>query len=325
MRDLLIIGGEARMTGLCADRIADDLEGLLSGLKNTEQYSRIILMPTQRFLQAPGDHTRLLELAVFDEALLEAARSDPMKLKTKVLRESYAQATALFCETLLSFTGGRKIVLIPDAGNLCARSLLKFVNWVEEINLSSLPVHCSPQPLLKEVCDWSLVFTRFEDPFLPERLLPGGESKFHFTDKLDVPMEDILCRAVYALKTPCNVSFPAVDTLNHPRALLIRSPNGFLLTMPRPSNMKDLSRTLRSLPDDERVDRPQAAPDEPRPPQEVEPVKRDWMTRNEAAQAIRKSTDTVDNYCRDGKLTKHKVGRDVRITKESVQRFLEEK
>ena len=53
-------------------------------------------------------------------------------------------------------------------------------------------------------------------------------------------------------------------------------------------------------------------------------VERNWMTRDEVAEVIKKSKDSVDNYCRAGKLEAIKVGREIRISKASVQRYLDQ-
>lgn len=92
-----------------------------------------------------------------------------------------------------------------------------------------------------------------------------------------------------------------------------------LLAMPRPSNMKNLSITLQTgkgLGKEEPAPAVSKAGKAPK-------VERSWMTRDEVAAAIKKSRDSVDNYCRDGKLESAKVGREVRISRESVQRYLE--
>jgi hypothetical protein len=60
MRNLLVIGGEGNMSGMCADRAPDDMEGLLSSLTDTSNYDKIVFCFTDQLLQPPDNPEVLL-------------------------------------------------------------------------------------------------------------------------------------------------------------------------------------------------------------------------------------------------------------------------
>jgi len=319
MRELLVIGGEGNMTGMMADRYPDDMKGLFQGLQNCAQYKQIIFFLSERFLLPPENLEELLPLAEFNKTLLADARKHPDALRSKILRESTTQALALFYEVLLSFTNGRQVVLICGCGNASSDGSLPFFTSAQEDELDSQRVEADKLPLLSGIKEWPLVFARVTSPLDLRRLLPGPESTLSFPWDTELLADELLKRK-HLLQTPCPVSFPSEDVLGHPRSLLVEGKRGgFLLAIPRPSNMKNFSITLQTgkgLGKEESVVATQSTGKAPK-------VERNWMTRDEVAEVIKKSKDSVDNYCRAGKLEAIKVGREVRITKASVQRYLD--
>jgi hypothetical protein len=62
MRELLVIGGEGNMSGMCADRHPDDMTGLITALDDSSQYKQIVFHFTRSFLQPPEDPKQLIPL-----------------------------------------------------------------------------------------------------------------------------------------------------------------------------------------------------------------------------------------------------------------------
>lgn len=320
MRELLVIGGEGKMTGMMADRYPDDMKGLLQGLRNCAQYKQIIFSPSERFLSPPANLEELLPLAEFNESLLNDARRHLAALSSKILKESTSQALSLFYEALLSFTNGRQVVLICGHGNELSQGLLPFFTSAKEEELGSQRIETDKLPLLSGIKEWPLVFERVTSPLALDRLLPGPKSILSFPWGTELSANELLKRKHPS--QPCPVSFPSEDVLGHPRSLLVEGKRGgFLLAIPRPSNMKNFSITLQTGKGLGREDAPIIVQSAGKAPK----VERNWMTREEVAAAIKKSKDTVDNYCRDGKLEATKVGREIRISKASVQQYLDGK
>jgi len=321
MRTLLVIGGEGNMTGMGADRFPDDMKGLLQGLRDCAQYNQIILYPSQQFLAPPEKLEELLPLAEFDEALLTDARKYPDALRSKILKESTTQALSLFYETLLSFvTTGRQVVLICGNGNDLSCASLQFFKSAKEDGLHTQHVGVQKLPLLSGIKEWPLVFERLESPLDLRTLLPNPMLTKTFPWGTEISAGDLLKRKRYLLSASCPVTFPAEDALLNPRALLIEgSRDGFLLVIPRPSNMKNFSITLQTGKGLGKPEETAATSGTGKAPK----VERNWLSREEVAGLIRKTKESVDNYCRDGKLESYKVGREVRITKASVQRYLD--
>lgn len=320
MRELLVIGGEGNMAGLMADRYPDDMKGLLYGLRNCAQYKQIILFPSEHFLLPPDNMEELLPLAEFNESLLADARKHPAALRSKILKESTVQALSLFYEALLSFTNGRQIVLICGHGNDLCQALLPFFTLAKEKELDSQRVETDKLPLLSGIKEWPLVFEKFDSPLTLDHLIPGPKSNLSFPWDTEILADDLLKSRRHLLQNSYPVSFPSEDVLGHPRSLLIEGKRGgFLLAIPRPSNMKNFSITLQTGKGLGKEEMPVATQSTGKAPK----VERNWMTRDEVAAAIRKSKDSVDNYCHAGRLEATKVGRDIRITKASVQRYLD--
>jgi len=321
MRTLLVIGGEGNMTGMMADRHPDDMKGMLQGLRDCAQYKQIILHPSENFLLPPDDLNELLPLAEFDEDLLKHALKHPDSARSKILRESTTQALSLFYETLVSFvTTGRQVVLICGQGSDLSRELLPFFSLAKEEELHTRHVGADKIPLLSGIKEWTVLFERFESPLALKKLLPDPMLRITFPWETEISAAALLHHKQHLLRTSCPLSFPAEDALLNPRALLLEGRRGgFLLMIPRPSNMKNFSITLQTgkgLGKEEEVSTTQNTGKAPK-------VERNWMTRDEVAEAINKSKDSVDNYCREGKLKSVKAGREVRITKDSVQRYLD--
>ncbi len=309
------------MTGMGADRFPDDMKGLLQGLRDCAQYNQLLLYPSERFLLPPENLEELLPLAEFDEALLTDARRHPEALRSKILKEATIQALSLFYEALLSFvTTGRQVVLICGQGNDLSRASLPFFTSAKEEGLHTQHVGAQKLPLLSGIKEWPLVFERFESPLKLQTLLPNPTLTKTFPWGTEISAATLLTRKRYLLNTSCPVTFPAEDALLNPRALLIEgSGAGFLLAIPRPSNMKNFSITLQTGKGLGKPDEPATTLGIGKTPK----VERNWLSREEVSGLIRKTKESVDNYCRDGKLEAYKVGREVRITKASVQRYLE--
>ena len=164
-----------------------------------------------------------------------------------------------------------------------------------------------------------LMADRVQDDML-SLLIPREAADLCFPWEISIPMKNVVRNLHKILPERVRAFYPAIDALNHPRSLLIRGRhNGFLLAMPSPSNLKNLSITLQTGKGITVASTPAPTPEKASAPQ----LTRNWMTRSEVAAEIGKSTDTVDNYCRDGVLRFTKAGRQVRITKESVQHYLD--
>jgi len=327
---------------MCADRHKDDMEGLIRALDDSSQYQQIIFHFTDQFLMPPDDPEILLphlnatkilnhvltevmgDDAVQDQfkdategALLEAAHEHSDILHHTILHQATLLAVGLLYETICSFTGGRQIVLIVGEGNEWCSGLLTFFEPATDDELNDQRVSSKKLPLTGGIQSWPIVFRRLGESAPVHELFPGPDTRLNFSWGVQFDITKPFSRCQHALHTDCQTSYPVEDSLRHPRALLAKGEqDGFLLAIPRPSNMKNFSITLRTGKGIQK----EAPP--PEPTGNAPTVERDWMTRAEVAEVIGKSTDTVDNYCRDGKLEFSKVGREVRITKESVQRYL---
>ena len=296
------------MTGMCADRYPDNMKGLIEGLNDCSQYKQIVLYPSKQFLLPPENPDDLIPLLEFDEAPQD---SDHLKAATIL-------SLSLFYEALLSFASGRQVVLICGDGNDLSRKLLPFFSTVEEKRLYARRVETDKLPLLSGIKDWSVLFDRFDDPLSLQKLLPCSEFEMTFPWGTKLSGADLMEHKPHLLCTSCPVKFVAEDALLNPRALLVEGKRkGFLLAIPRPSNMRNFSITLQTGKGLGALEEPQTASAGKAPK-----VDRNWFSREEASDLIRKTKESVDNYCRNGKLSSYKVGREVRITKESVQQYL---
>jgi excisionase family DNA binding protein len=303
------------MTGMCADRCPDNMKGLLEGLYDCSRYKQIILYPSQQFLLPPEHPKELIPLLEFDEDKPKAA----LLKHSDLLKAATILSLSLFFEALLSFAFGRQVVLICGGGNCLSRHLLSFFSTVEEKMLYARRVEVDKFPLLSGIKDWPVLFDRVDNPLSLQKLLPCSEFEITFPWGTKLSGADLMEHKHYLLCTSCPVKFIAEDALLNPRALLIEGKRkGFLLIIPKPSNMKNFSITLRTGKGFDTPAVPHAAPSAGKAPK----VERNWLSRKEVSDQIGKSTDSVDNYCRDGKLSSYKVGREVRITKESVQQYL---
>jgi len=321
LRTLLVIGGEGRMTGMSADHYPDDMKGLLLGLRNCAPYRQIVLYPTERFLLPPDDLEELVPLTEFDEALQVEARQDPDVLKNQATR----QALSLLVESLLSFVGGREVVLICGRGNERSKSVFPFAASAKDERLDRQRVEKDRQPLLAGIKDWGIVFERFTSPCSPCQLLPSAEFFMKVPWGTQILSTDLLRRLRHILNAECPVTFPAEDVLGYPRALRVEGKRGgFLLAIPRPSNMCTFSKDLRAGKGFMKTIELVTTTGEPA--RKVSKVERSWMTREEVAVMLQRSKDTVDDLRAAGTLVDEpKAGRQVRITKESVQCYLDGK
>jgi hypothetical protein len=211
-------------------------------------------------------------------------------------------------------------VLVLGTGNDSSLASLPFFTLAKDEGLHTQHVGAQKLPLLSGIKEWPLVFERFESPLKLQTLLPNPTLTKTFPWGTEISAGTLLTRKRHLLCTSCPITFPAEDALLNPRALLIEgSRNGFLLVIPRPSNMKNFSITLQTgqgLGKSEETAATQSAGKAPK-------VERNWLSREEVSGLIRKTKESVDNYCRAGKLESYKEGREVRITKASVQRYLD--
>jgi len=319
MRTLLVVGGEGNMTGMMADRYPDNMTGLLQALRNCAQYKQIIFFFSEYFLLPPENPEDLLPLAVLDRSKSKDAGKNPSRFGQEILKDATSEALSLFYETMLSFARGRHIVLICGHGNELSRIALPCFASAKEQRLDTQRVEADKLPLLSGIKEWPLVFERLPSPPYHHQLLPDSNKTLSFPWSTGLPVVGLWERCGHVLEAECPVSFPSEDVLGHPRSVLIKgNRGGFLLAIPRPSNMKNFSITLRTGNGLEKEEGSSVVQNKGEAPK----VQRNWLTRKEASELIKKSTDTVDNYCRDGKLKASKVGREVRITRESVQRYL---
>lgn len=298
------------MTGMCADRYPDNMKGMLEGLRDCSKYKQIILYPSKQFLLPPENLDDLIPLM--------ESNDDPMD--SDLLKAATILSLSLFYEALLSFTPGRQVVLICGNGNDLGRKLLSFFSTVEEKRLYARRVEADKLPLLSGIKDWPVLFDRFDSPLSLQKLLPHSEFEMTFPWGTKLSGADLLEYKHHLLCTSWPVEFVAEDSLLNPRALLIEGKRkGFLLAIPRPANMRNFSITLRTS-------NGLGAPEVPHTTSiagSIPKVDRHWMTREEVAEMIKRSKDTVDNLRSDGTLMDApKAGRQVRITKESVQRYL---
>ncbi len=298
------------MTGMCADRSPDNMKGLLEGLCDYSRYKQIILYPSKQFLLPPENLDDLIPLM---ESNKDPQDSDLLKAATIL-------SLGLFYEALLSFAFGRQVVLICGDGNDLSRKLLSFFSTVEEKKLYARRVEADKLPLLSGIKDWPILFDRFDSPLSLQKLLPHSEVEITFPWGKKLSGADLLEHKHHLLCTSWPVEFVAEDALLNPRALLIEGKRkGFLLAIPRPTNMKNFSITLQT-------GKGLGAPEVPHSTSiagRIPKVDRHWMTREEVAEIIKRSKDTVDNLRSDGTLMDFpKAGRQVRITKESVQQYL---
>ncbi len=331
------------MSGMCADRIKDDLLGLLSGLADTSKYEQIVFYFSGQLLRPPEDPAVLLPyirateviLKTLDEAVetsefsrisgltheeqLEEAQKYPDILHKKILRVATSTAVSLLYETAFSFAGGNQVVLIFGLSLVISSGLFPLVvpaiTMRDPKNIRTQSVHL---PITAGIKEWPITFRRFDtDQVSVRRLAPNDPIRLALPWTSAIPISEVLveCRNIFSATHP--ISYPVEDVSKNPRALLVQGGhNGFLLAIPRPSNMKNFSITLRTGKGIQKETG--SAESNGKAPT----VERNWMIRKEVAEAIGKSTDTVDNYCRDGVLESHKVGREVRISAESVQRYL---
>ena len=342
-----MIGGEGNMSGMSADTSPDDLIGLIKTLKREPAHDTILFHFTDRFFMPPEDPEAIIPLFAemgivpkaliqiigeeafrklirknpTDDDLLNEARKHGDVFHKKLLEKATHEALRLFYHAFLSFTGGRQVVLICGQGNKYSEALLRFFWPAEEDGMAGKRVYKQRLPLIDPIKEWPMVFERHKsDTVKPRDLLPGGMLDFPWSEP--IPVESVLIACGNALNSNCSVSYPATDVLNNPRALRMESPlGGWMLAIPRPPNMSNFAKGLRTGNGLMKKQTPEPAAE---PAKQAVEVVRNWMTREEAAEMIKQSKDTVDNLRSAGTLVDApKAGRQVRITKESVQRYLD--
>jgi len=334
------------MSGMSADTCPDDMLGLIKALKDDPHHDFILFHFTDRFFMPPEDPEAIIPLFAemgivpkaltqiigedafrklirknpTDDDLLNEARRHRGAFHKKLLEKATFEALRLFYHAFLSFTGGRHVILVCGPGSEYSQALLKFFWPAEEDGMSGKQVHKQRLPLIDPIKEWPMVFERHKsDTVKPRDLLPGGMLEFPWSEP--IPVENVLIACGNALNGDCTISYPATDVLNNPRALRMESPlGGWMLAIPRPPNMSNFAKGLRTGSDLVKKQTPEPAAE---PTKQAVEVVRNWMTREEAAEMIKLSKDTVDNLRSEGVLVDApKAGRQVRITKESVQRYL---
>lgn len=334
---------------MSADTAPDDMLGLIKALRNDPAHDFILFHFTERFFMPPEDpeeiiplfentgivpktllkiigetaFRKLLRTNPDDDVLLREARKHREAFHRKLLDIATFNALQLFYRTFLSFTGGRHIILVCGSGSEYARALLPFFWPADEDGVSGRRVFKEKLRVIEPVKHWPTVFKRFQSgTVIPADLLPGRSCRLEFPWGVSFSMDEVLIACENAWGCGCEVCYPAADDLNNPRALRIGSPwGGWMLAVPRPSNMSRFAKGLRSGNDPVK---PHEASAPAEPVKKAVEVVRNWMTREEAAAMIRLSKDTVDNLRSEGVLVDApKSGRQVRILKESVQRYLD--
>ena len=226
MRELLVVGGEGNMSGMCADRIPDDMKGLLSGLNNTSQYQKIIFVFSHNFLQPSKNPEELLPYM---------ASKDNMAQNSIILEKATRMAVTLFYETLLSFAGEKQIITIFGAENELCPTLLPFYYTARSEGLQHLHVRRHNCPLTEGIKNWPFVFERFRSTIFPDELLPDRDTCLSLPWGAKTRSPSVLGKLRHILDTKCAVRYPAEDSLKNPRALLVKAKNGgngFLLSIP---------------------------------------------------------------------------------------------
>jgi excisionase family DNA binding protein len=321
------------------------MEGLLSALTDISTYNKIIFFFTDQLLEPPDDPEVLLPFVnkqeVAHKALaagaepnelsklsmlpvqeqIEAARKYPESLRKTILRVATSTAISLLYETVFSFTGGNQVVLIFGRNAQLRFNLFRMIDAsVKTREPGQIGISSKNLPITSSIKKWPHRFRRFNTDQVTCSQLAQDDVvglPFPWTSSIRVP--ELVKECANILRGEYPISYPVEDVSKNPRALLVEGHyDGFLLAIPRPSNMKNFSITLRTG-NGIKKEAPAKESDGAAPT-----VKRDWMTRAEVAEAIGKSKDTVDNYIRDGKLESNKAGREVRITKESVEKYLQD-
>jgi hypothetical protein len=347
MRKLLVIGGEGNMAGMSADTFPDDMLGLIKALKDDPAHDFIVFHFTDRFFMQPKNPEEIIPLFAeidivpkillqivgaeafgkllrknpTDAALLNEARKHKDVFHKKLLEKATFEALRLFYHAFLSFTGGRHVVLVCGLGSEYSQALLRCFWPAAEDGVSGKRVYKQRMPLIDPIKEWPMVFERYKSATVtPKEMLPGGKLEFPWSEP--IPVKTVLIACGNALNSDCKVSYPAQDDLNNPRALMMESPlGGWLLAIPRPSNMGKFAKGLRTGKGLAKRQDPEVA---------IEPVKqavevvRNWLTREEVAEMIKRSKDTVDDLRSVGVLVDApKAGRQVRVTNASVQAYLD--
>jgi excisionase family DNA binding protein len=334
---------------MSADTFPDDMLGLIKALKDDPAHDFILFHFTDRFFMPPEDPEAIIPLFAemgivpkalaqiigedafrklirknpTDEDLLNEARKHRDVFHKKLLEKATFEALRLFYHAFLSFTGGRHVILVCGPGGEYSRALLRFFWPAEEDGMSRKRVYKQRLPLIDPIKEWPMVFERHKsDTVKPIDLLPGGKLEFPWSEP--IPVESVLIACGNALNSNCSVSYPATDVLNNPRALRMESPlGGWMLAIPRPPNMSSFSKDLRAGKGFMKEEGPTIAEE---PIKKTSKVERSWMTREEVAEMIKRSRDTVDDLRSAGTLVDApKAGRQVRISKDSVQRYLDGK
>jgi excisionase family DNA binding protein len=349
MRKLLVIGGEGNMAGMSADTSPDDMLGLIKALKDNPAHDFILFHFTDRFFMPPEDPEAIIPLFAdmdivpkillqivgedafrklirknpTDDDLLNEARKHRAVFHKKLLEKATFEALRLFYHAFLSFTGGRHIVLVCRPGSEYSQALLKFFWPANEDGMAGKRVYKKSFALINPIREWPMIFKRFKAEMInPGELLPGHGCILEFPGCTRFKVEEALVFCGNALDCECKIHYLATDDLNNPRALRMESPSGgWLLAIPRPSNMGNFAKGLRAGGGTTTTQTPEPAAE---PVTQAVEVVRNWMTREEAAEMIKLSKDTVDNLRSEGVLVDApKAGRQVRITKASVQRYLD--
>jgi len=119
-------------------------------------------------LEAVGEEGFKTYKCTSDQEFLEAARAYPEILHRKILKEAAATAIARFYETILSFAGGRQIVLIPSADNDLCSGLLPFFSPAQYDGLQDSRIKSAKIPITSGISEWPLIFRRFKPVICPQ-------------------------------------------------------------------------------------------------------------------------------------------------------------
>lgn len=349
MKDILLIGGPATLTGV--DRINDDL---LSILAENNLYSRkaVIVWPTPAFLSIPGnpdllqsyiDMNTVIWSVIEDKGMMPSsgltverieelrakASSDKPAVNGAVIHSAMSEAIYRLSRLIPGISGGLRLALVvgkdaPDH-SLCWTGLVQAWKPSSQMAVKKYDTKSIGYGALNAVKDWGMEFNgQGEGQYQTESLLPicevavCGQSISIGADWYD--------EISHALAKEVSVAYPVSTRAGNAMAIQVDSGDGFMLVVPEPHKPKNFriglvaggSVTAEAV---EAVDvtKPVAAK-----PKSASKPDAEYVTVQEAAEILKCSDKTIRNYYGDGRLMHKKVGqRKVLILKSSVDKLLE--
>ncbi|VGO22002.1 helix-turn-helix domain-containing protein [Pontiella sulfatireligans] len=348
MKDILLIGGPASLTGV--DRINDDL---LSILAEENLYSRkaVIVWPTSDFLSVPNNPDTLQPHIDMNDVMWSVMEGKGMApaagltaeriegLKVEVLKDRDALNASInhlamsevvyrLSRLILDISGGLRLAVVT--GDDAPKHALVWTRLVDSWKpCSRLPVKrydtkSACYGALNAVKGWGLEFdclaTGLHDlqELLPAEDLDEFDRSYH-VDYMSY--EEV--RA--ALDEKVEVSFPVESRTGNAMAVQVSAGDGFMIVVPKPDKPANFRIGLVAGGSGKSegvvadvVPKPVVA--KPRPASNSD---EEYVTVKEAARLLVCSEKTVRNYYGDGRLKHKKVGqRKILILKSSVDALL---